>query len=198
MKAARQLCTEHGALLIIDEVQTGIGRTGKWFAFQREDLSGGIIPDAVTFAKGVAGGFPMGGLIAFGKRNSSLFTPGSHGSTFAGNPLGCACGVATIDTIESEGLLANAEERGKQLRDGLASCGNPLFTQSRGRGLLNAVVLAHPCAHAAANWALEHGLIVNPVAPHALRMAPPLVVSESDVDEAVSILAKVPSDLPDD
>ena len=198
VKAARQLCTEHGALLIIDEVQTGIGRTGKWFAFQREDLSGGIIPDAVTFAKGVAGGFPMGGLIAFGKRNSSLFTPGSHGSTFAGNPLGCACGVATIDTIESEGLLANAEERGKQLRDGLASCGNPLFTQSRGRGLLNAVVLAHPCAHAAANWALEHGLIVNPVAPHALRMAPPLVVSESDVDEAVSILAKVPSDLPDD
>ena len=198
VKAARQLCTEHGALLIIDEVQTGIGRTGKWFAFQREDLSGGIIPDAVTFAKGVAGGFPMGGLIAFGRRNSSLFTPGSHGSTFAGNPLGCACGVATIDTIESEGLLANAEERGKQLRDGLASCGNPLFTQSRGRGLLNAVVLAHPCAHAAANWALEHGLIVNPVAPHALRMAPPLVVSESDVDEAISILAKVPSDLPDD
>ena len=198
VRQARQLCDEHHALLIIDEVQTGIGRTGKWFAFQREDLSGGIIPDAVTFAKGVAGGFPMGGLIAFGKRNSSLFTPGSHGSTFAGNPLGCACGVATIDTIESEGLLANAEERGKQLRDGLASCGNPLFTQSRGRGLLNAVVLAHPCAHAAANWALEHGLIVNPVAPHALRMAPPLVVSESDVDEAVSILAKVPSDLPDD
>ncbi|MFR0555781.1 acetylornithine transaminase [Pseudoscardovia radai] len=198
VRAARQLCDEYGSMLIIDEVQTGIGRTGEWFAFQREDLSGGVTPDAITFAKGVAGGFPMGGLITFGKRNSSLFTPGSHGSTFAGNPLGCACGIATLDTIESEGLIANAEERGAQLRDALEHCGNPLFASVRGRGLLDAIVLKHPCAHAAANWALEHGLIVNPVAPGALRMAPPLIITAQDVDQAVEVLAAIPDDLPDD
>ena len=198
VKEARALCDEHGSLLIIDEVQTGVGRTGAWFAFQRDDLSGGVTPDAITFAKGVAGGFPMGGLIAFGKRNASLFTPGSHGSTFAGNPLGCACGVATIDTIESDHLIENAEERGKQLRGALDSCGNPLITGTRGRGLLNAALLAHPCAHAAANWAMEHGRIVNPVAPGALRMAPPLIISADDVDKAVEVLSAIPDDLPDD
>lgn len=198
VRQVRELCDRNHALLIFDEVQTGIGRTGAWFAFQREDLSGGVIPDAVTFAKGVAGGFPMGGLIAFGSKLSALFTPGSHGSTFAGNPLGAAAALATLNVIEHDGLLANAEERGRQLREGLDSCGNPLYVSTRGRGLLDAVELSHPCSHALANWALEHGLIVNAVAPDALRFAPPLVVSAGDVDQCVSILAQAPGNLPND
>lgn len=196
VQGVRELCTEHRAKLIIDEVQTGIGRTGSWFAFQREDL-GGVTPDMVTFAKGVAGGFPMGGMIAFGEELSALFSPGTHGSTFAGNPLGAAAGLATIGIIEDEGLLKNAQERGEQLRKGIRECGNPLFEQVRGRGLLNAIVLTHPCAHAAMEWALAHGLIVNAVAPNALRLAPPLVVTEQDVDQAVHILAQIPSNLQD-
>ena len=172
VKKARQMCDDNNALLIIDEVQTGIGRTGSWFAFQREDLAGGVV--------------------------SALFTPGSHGSTFAGNPLGAAAAMATLETIEEDGLVANAEARGQQLRDGIMACVNPLFVSVRGRGLLDAVELAHPCAHAAMNWALEHGLIVNAVAPDALRLAPPLVVTEQDIDQAISILAKIPTDLPND
>ena len=198
VKKVREMCDINHALLIIDEVQTGIGRTGSWFAFQREDLTGGITPDIVTFAKGVAGGFPMGGMISFGGKLSALFTPGSHGSTFAGNPLGAAAALATLDTIENEHLVENAEERGEQLRQGIMASGNPLFTSVRGRGLLNAILLSHRCSHAAMNWALEHGLIVNAVAPDALRLAPPLIVSEQEIDEAVSILAKIPADLPND
>lgn len=195
---ARELCTENNALLIIDEVQTGIGRTGSWFAFQRKELSGGVKPDVVTFAKGVAGGFPMGGMIAFGSKVADLFTPGSHGSTFAGNPLGAAAGLATLSTIEQDHLLANAEARGVQLRDGIMASGNPLYESVRGSGLLDAVQLSHPCAHAVMNWCLEHGLIVNAVRADALRFAPPLIVSESDVEEALDILKAVPADLPDD
>jgi acetylornithine aminotransferase len=198
VKGVRALCDEYGALLIFDEVQTGIGRTGQWFAFQREDLSAGVVPDAVTFAKGVAGGFPMGGLISFGESLSSLFTPGSHGSTFAGNPLGAAAGVATLKAIEDEHLLENAEVRGQQLRDGLEHCGNPLFVGTRGRGLLDAVQLSHRCAHAAVDWALEHGLIVNAVAPNALRFAPPLVVSSQDIEDCLAVLSQMPTDLKND
>ena len=198
VKFVRELCDINHALLIIDEVQTGIGRTGKWFAFQRDDLSGGVTPDMVTFAKGVAGGFPMGGMIAFGEKLAALFTPGSHGSTFAGNPLGAAAGLATLDVIEDENLVANAEARGEQLRDGIMATGNPLFVSVRGRGLLDAVELKHPCSHAVMNYCLEHGLIVNAVAPNALRFAPPLIVTAQDVDQALAILKDVPTDLPDD
>ena len=198
VKKVREMCDINHALLIIDEVQTGVGRTGAWFAFQREDLSGGVMPDMVTFAKGVAGGFPMGGMIAFGEKLSALFTPGSHGSTFAGNPLGAAAALATLNVIERENLVANAEARGKQLRDGLMACGNPLFVSMRGRGLLNAVELKHPCAHAAMNWALEHGLIVNAVRADALRLAPPLIVTEREIDQAIAIMKDIPTDLKDD
>ncbi len=194
----RRICDLNHALLIVDEVQTGIGRTGAWFSFQRDDLAPGVTPDIVTFAKGVAGGFPMGGAIAFGQDLSDLFTPGSHGSTFAGNPLGAAAALATLDVIEEDGLVANAEERGRQLREGIDGCGNPLYVGTRGRGLLDAVQLAHPCAHAVMEWALGHGLIVNAVAPDALRLAPPLIIDADDVDEAVDVLSRVPADLPDD
>lgn len=198
VREARALCDEYRALLIVDEVQTGIGRTGSWFAFQDEALSGGVTPDIVTFAKGVGGGFPIGGMIGFGERLCALFTPGSHGSTFAGNPLAAAAALATIRVIERDGLVGNAMRRGEQLRAALMACGNPLFDAVRGAGLLNAVALAHPCAHAAAEWALEHGLIVNAVAPDALRLAPALIVSDDEVDEAVRLLAQMPVDLPDD
>lgn len=198
VKAARELCDRNHALLIVDEVQCGVGRTGEWFSFQRQDLSGGVTPDAITFAKGVAGGFPMGGLIAFGDKLSSLFTPGSHGSTFAGNPLGAAAALATLKVIEEENLLENVEARGRQLREGLQSLNNPLYGEVRGRGLLDAVELTHPCAHAVADWALQHGLIVNAVAPNALRFAPPLIVSEDEVSQCLDILAKIPNDLPND
>lgn len=196
VQAVRQLCTENNAFMMIDEVQTGIGRTGSWFAFQRKDLTGGVVPDAVTFAKGVAGGFPMGGLIVFGEKNASLFTPGSHGSTFAGNPLAASASLATLKVMEDENLINNAEERGQQLREALSNTGNSLFAQVRGRGLLNAVTLTRPCAHAIVDWALEQGLIVNAVRPNAIRLAPPLIVSAGQIAEAVSILAKVPADLP--
>lgn len=198
VKAARALCDEHDALLVIDEVQTGMGRTGHWFAFQDEALSGGVTPDAISFAKGVAGGFPMGGLISFGDKVSSLFTPGSHGSTFAGNPLATAAGMATVSIIEDENLLENARARGQQLRETLAHSENPLFVSVRGAGLLNAVELSHPCAHAVAGWALAHGLIVNAVAPNAIRMAPPLTISEEEVREGCAILEQVPAGLPND
>lgn len=198
VQEARKLCDECDALLVIDEVQTGMGRTGHWFAFHDDKLSGGVVPDAITFAKGVAGGFPMGGLISFGEKVSSLFTPGSHGSTFAGNPLGAAAGLATISIIERENLVHNAYTRGEQLRNTLAQCGHELFVSVRGSGLLNAIELKHPCAHAVADWALAHGLIVNAVAPNAVRIAPPLIVSEAEIAEGCAILARVPGNLADD
>lgn len=140
----------------------------------------------------------MGGMISFGSELSALFTPGSHGSTFAGNPLGAAAALATLEVIEEENLVQNAETRGKQLRDGIEACGNELFVSVRGRGLLDAIELAHPCSHAVMNWALEHGLIINAVAPDAIRLAPPLIVTEQDIDKAIAILAEVPSDLQND
>ena len=171
-----------------------MGRTGAWFAFQRDDL-GGITPDIVTFAKGVAGGFPMGGMISFGEELSALFSPGTHGSTFAGNPLGAAAALATIGVIEREGLVAQTNERGEQLRTGIMATDNPLFASVRGRGLLNAIVLTRPCAHAAVGWALDHGLIINAPSPTVLRLAPPLIASEQDINEAIGILALMPNDL---
>lgn len=194
--AVREFCTRNNALMIVDEVQTGIGRTGTWFAFQNPELAGDVMPDAVTFAKGVAGGFPMGGLIMFGSPVADLFTPGSHGSTFAGNPLGAAAALATLDVIESDNLLVNAQSRGQQLREGLAASTNPLLGAPRGAGLLEAVALTRPCAHAVVGWALDRGLIVNAVRPDVIRLAPPLIITADEIDEALKILTSVPTDLP--
>ena len=197
VRQVRELCTRHGALMILDEVQTGMGRTGHWFAFQDQSLSGGASPDVLTFAKGVAGGFPMGGMITFGPEPSGLLTPGMHGSTFGGNPLGSALALTTLKTIQREGLLEQARQMGERLRAGLADCGNPLYDQVRGRGLLDAVQLGAPCAGDLASWALDHGLIVNAVAPDALRLAPPLIIQADQIDLAVDILAKAPASLAD-
>ena len=196
--SVRSLCTDHHALMVVDEVQTGMGRTGYWFAFQDPTLSGGARPDLLTFAKGVAGGFPMGGMIAFGQELSEVLTPGMHGSTFAGSPLASALGLVTLETIRKEGFLANAQAGGERLRQGIMDTRNPLYVGVRGRGLLDAVQLAHTCSHALASWALDHGLIVNAVAPDAIRLAPPLVIGPDDIDQAVDILSQVPGDLPDD
>ncbi len=139
LQAAREITARHGALLIIDEIQTGAGRTGAWFGFQHA----GIVPDAITVAKGIGGGFPIGALITFGAA-SDLFFPGTHGSTFGGNALGTAVGGAVLEEIESAGLVENAARRETQLREGIAALGSPLVAGVRGRGLLLGIGLTSP------------------------------------------------------
>src|SRR3546814_357447 len=143
LTAARTLTESHGALLIVDEIQTGAGRTGEWFAFQHA----GITPDAITVAKGVGGGFPIGALITYGAA-SELFYPGTHGSTFEGNALGTAVAGAVLAEIEDAGLVANPDRRGTQLRAAIEGIGSPLVTGIRGKGLLLGVALSHPLSKA--------------------------------------------------
>jgi acetylornithine/N-succinyldiaminopimelate aminotransferase len=184
LRLARELTTTHGALLVLDEIQTGIGRTGTWFAFQQA----GVVPDAITIAKGLGGGVPVGALVTFGGRVSGLLTPGQHGSTFGGNPLAAAAGLAVLEAIEQEGLLEHARELGAHLRESVTALGHPLVTGVRGAGLLQAITLEHEVAAAVATAARNGGFIVNPVAPHAIRLAPPLVVTRDQVDTFVAAL----------
>ena len=184
LQLARELTTEHGALLIVDEIQTGIGRTGTWFAFQQA----GIVPDAITLAKGLGGGVPIGALVTFGAEVSGLLTAGQHGSTFGGNPLAAAAGLAVIATIEEQGLLDHATKAGEHLVEAVRALDHPLVTGVRGRGLLRAITLAAPVAAAVAAAARDAGFIVNPVAPDALRLAPPLVVTPEQLDSFVAAL----------
>ncbi|KNX37355.1 acetylornithine transaminase [Luteipulveratus halotolerans] len=184
LTAAREITSATGTLLIIDEIQTGIGRTGEWFAFQ----ASGIRPDAVTVAKGLGGGVPIGGLITFGPEVSGLLTAGQHGTTFGGNPLATAGALAVLDTIVQEGLLAHATEAGHHLADAIAALEHPVLEPVRGRGLLRAIPLRRPVASALAAAAREAGFIVNPVAPQAIRLAPPLVVTTDQLDDFVSAL----------
>jgi acetylornithine/N-succinyldiaminopimelate aminotransferase len=178
LKAARELTAAHGALLILDEIQTGIGRTGSWFAFQQF----GITPDAITLAKGVAGGVPMGALITFG-RASDLFQRGQHGSTFGGNPLATAAGNAVLGEIEAAGLVENARVRGEQLRQFIADLASPLIFGVRGRGLLLGIGLTEPAAKSIAAAALARGLIINAPNPSSIRLAPPLIVGDAELAE---------------
>ncbi|MEV7825942.1 acetylornithine transaminase [Microbacterium enclense] len=176
LQAARELTERHGALLIVDEIQTGAGRTGAWFGFQHA----GITPDAITVAKGIGGGFPIGALITFGAA-SDLFFPGTHGSTFGGNALGTAVGGAVLAEIESAGLVDNAARRETQLRDGIAALGSPLVAGVRGRGLLLGIGLTSPVAKAVVAAAQEHGLIVNAANDDTIRIAPPLTIGDAEV-----------------
>jgi acetylornithine/N-succinyldiaminopimelate aminotransferase len=176
LAAARQLTERHGALLILDEVQTGAGRTGSWFAFQRA----GIVPDAVTLAKGMGGGFPIGALVTFGAA-SDLFTPGKHGSTFSGNPLGTATANAVLGEIEDAGLVENARVRGEQLRELIMGLGSPLITEVRGQGLLLGIGLAEPVANDLVGAALASGLILNAPNPTTIRLAPPLILGDNEL-----------------
>ncbi|WP_413600987.1 acetylornithine transaminase [Curtobacterium sp. Curtsp57] len=185
LAAARRLTEEHGALLILDEIQTGVGRTGSWFAFQHL----GVVPDAITIAKGIAGGFPIGALVTFG-RASELFSAGQHGSTFGGNPLGTRVANAVLGEIEDAGLVDAALVKGERIRAGIAAIASPLVEEIRGRGLLIGVGLHRPVAAAISAAALERGLIVNAPNEASLRIAPPLIVSDAEIDEFLSILAQ--------
>jgi acetylornithine/N-succinyldiaminopimelate aminotransferase len=176
LRRARELCTKHGVLLIIDEVQTGAGRTGAWFAYQHSD----IVPDAVTIAKGIGGGVPIGALVTFGA-TSDLFTRGQHGSTFGGNPFVTATSNAVLGVIERDDLVGNAARRGDQLRKLITGIDSPLISEVRGRGLLLGIGLSEPVALKLAAAALEAGLIVNAANESSIRLAPPLIVGDAEL-----------------
>ena len=184
LQLARELTTATGTLLILDEVQTGVGRTGTWFAFQQA----GIVPDAITVAKGLGGGLPIGALVTFGPSVSGLLTAGQHGSTFGGNPLAAAAGLAVLDTIDRDGLLANATLVGDHLVDSVAALGHPLISGVRGAGLLRAIVLSVDVSAVVVDRALTAGYIINAPTPDALRLAPPLVITRGQIDEFVASL----------
>jgi acetylornithine/N-succinyldiaminopimelate aminotransferase len=184
LRLARDLTRSTGTLLVIDEVQSGVGRTGTWFAFQQA----GIVPDAITVAKGLAGGVPIGALVTFGPDVSGLLTAGQHGSTFGGNPLAAAAGLAVLDTIDKDGLLEHATTVGNHLADSVAALGHPLIVGVRGRGLLRAIVLSADVAAAVADRALSAGFIINAPTADALRITPPLVVTTDQIDTFVAAL----------
>ena len=186
LKAARELTERHGALLVLDEVQTGIGRTGDWFAFQQA----GIRPDIVTLAKGLGGGLPIGACLAFGPAKE-LFVPGSHGSTFGGNPVACAAGLAVLYAIERDGLLTRVREVGARLREGIIGLDHPAVEEVRGAGLLLAIQLGQSKAAAVADAALDAGFIVNAVNPEAIRLSPPLILTTDQADEFLAALPKL-------
>ena len=185
LRVARDLTTAAGALLILDEIQSGMGRTGHWLAHHATD----VVPDAVTLAKGLAGGVPIGAMVTYGPHTTGLLTGGQHGTTFGGNPLACAAGLATIHTIETDGLLGHAAEIGAALADGVAALGHPRVSGVRGRGLLIAITLTEAVAVSAMSLARAAGFLVNAVAPDVIRLAPPLILGESEVD---SFLAELP------
>lgn len=188
LTAARAITERHGALLILDEVQTGVGRTGTWFRYQAEAAQNGDWqPDVVSLAKGLGGGLPIGACIALG-RAAALFTPGTHGSTFGGNPIACAAGLAVLYAIERDNLLANATTVGARLREGILALDHPAVVDARGAGLLLAIELAGPMAPAVADAALDAGFIVNPVNPQAIRLAPPLVLTAAQAEEFLAAL----------
>jgi acetylornithine/N-succinyldiaminopimelate aminotransferase len=178
LEAARELTRRHGVLLIIDEVQTGAGRTGEWFAFQHDR----ILPDAITVAKGIGGGFPIGGLVTFGHA-SDLFSKGQHGSTFGGNPLATTVSNAVLGEIERAGLVENAARRGAELRERVLGLGSPLVAGVRGKGLLVGVALTEPASAAVSAAALDEGLIVNAANDATIRIAPPLTIGDAELDE---------------
>ncbi len=187
LQAARSLCDARGALLIFDEVQTGMGRTGTWWAYQQY----GVVPDVMTLAKSLGGGFPIGACLARGAA-AEVFVPGDHGSTFAGNPLACRASLAVLDTMEQEHLVANAHAMGayfaRRLQE-LAHAGK--LTDIRARGLMVGVTLAAPDAKRVQADALERGLILNAIGDSILRFLPPLIITRADVDKAMDVLAAV-------
>lgn len=177
---ARAIADDVGALLILDEVQTGIGRTGTWFAHQDEDVR----PDVMTLAKGLGGGLPIGAVVATGWA-ATAFGPGSHGSTFGGNPISCAAALAVLDAIETDGLMARSAILHDRLASGFVTHSHGLASGARGRGLLLAIELDDVPAADVERAARGAGLIVNAVGPQAIRLAPPLVLTDADVDEAM-------------
>lgn len=183
LAAARQAATRHGALLWFDEVQSGMGRTGHWLAYQREQ----VVPDLVTLAKGLAAGVPVGALVAVGAAGE-LLRPGQHGTTFGGNPLAAATALTVLDVIESDGLRQAAATRGEQLRsvlEGLAG-----ITEVRGEGLMIGAVLERPVSNVVALAGLDAGVIVNDCTPDVVRLLPPLVLSDTHVTEGAERIGR--------
>jgi acetylornithine/N-succinyldiaminopimelate aminotransferase len=186
LETAREVTRQHGALLVLDEVQTGIGRTGVWFAHQ----AAGVEPDVLTLAKGLGGGLPVSACLAFGDA-ASLLQPGQHGTTFGGNPVSCAAALAVLDTIEADGLLERAESLGKALSAGITGLGHPLVATVRGAGLMLGIVLTAPVAAEVETAARERGFLVNAVAPDVVRLVPPLVLTDTQADSFLSALPEV-------
>ncbi len=186
LSAARDVTSRHGALLVLDEVQTGMGRTGAFFAHQHD----GVTPDVVTMAKGLGGGLPIGACLAVGPA-AELMTPGLHGSTFGGNPVCAAAARAVLRVIADEDLVRHAEVLGKSLRHGIESLNHPLVDHVRGRGLLQGVALTAPRAKDAENAARAAGFLVNAAAPDVIRLAPPLIVTEAQLETFVEALPAV-------
>jgi len=178
LRAARKACDQAGAMLVIDEIQSAIGRTGAWFAHQAE----GVRPDVLTLAKGLGGGLPIGACIGFGDYGTG-FAKGDHGSTFGGNPVACAAALAVLDTIEREGLLDRVTAVGKRLAAGIESVRHPLVAGLRGQGLWLAIVLTAARAADLEAAARHAGFLVNAVQPDAIRLAPPLILSPAEADE---------------
>jgi acetylornithine/N-succinyldiaminopimelate aminotransferase len=183
LRAAREITAARGALLVIDEVQTGIGRTGVWFAHQ----AAGIVPDVVTLAKGLGGGLPIGACIGIGDAGR-LLEPGQHGTTFGGNPVCCAAALAVLDTIVGEGLLEHVQQVGKVLTTGIEALGHPLVTDVSGAGLMIGVGLASPVSAAVSSAARDAGYLVNNAVPHRIRLIPPLVLTEAQAAEFLDVL----------
>ncbi|GAA1649827.1 acetylornithine transaminase [Georgenia ruanii] len=189
---ARELTSAAGALLVLDEIQSGMGRTGTWMAHHLPHVGGGVVPDVVTLAKGLGGGFPIGAAVALGEHAATLLGPGQHGTTFGGNPVAAAAALAVIGVIEDEGLLAHVAELGTWLREKLAGLGHARLAGVRGEGLLIAAELTEPVAAQVAAALLDAGFIVNPVRADALRLAPPLVLTTA---QAQSFLDALPAAL---
>jgi acetylornithine/succinyldiaminopimelate/putrescine aminotransferase len=181
LKQVREWCDEQNLLLILDEIQTGLGRTGRWFAHQHE----GITPDVMTLAKGLGGGVPIGACLA--NSRADVFVPGDHGSTFGGNPLACATALAVLNVIERDGLVGHAAEMGELLHGSLEGLGGK---QVRGIGLMQAVEFAEPRAKAFQQACLEAGLIVNAVDDHSVRLVPPLIISPAEIERARETMQK--------
>ncbi|GEL25640.1 acetylornithine aminotransferase [Pseudonocardia sulfidoxydans NBRC 16205] len=183
LKAAREITAGRGALLVLDEVQTGIGRTGAWFAHQPL----GIVPDVVTLAKGLGGGLPIGACIGIGAA-ADLLEPGHHGTTFGGNPVSCAAAMAVLTTIEADGLLEHVTRVGKEIVTGVEGLGHPLVDHVDAAGLLVGIALTQPVSADVANAARDAGFLVNNAVPDRVRLAPPLVLTEAQAGEFLAAL----------
>ncbi|MCK5873513.1 MAG: aspartate aminotransferase family protein [Alcanivoracaceae bacterium] len=183
LQGLRQICDQHDWLLMLDEIQTGNGRTGTYFAFQQMN----VLPDVVTTAKGLGNGFPIGACLTQGKA-AALFGPGSHGSTYGGNPLGCAAGCAVVDTLTG-GVIAEVSARGEYLREALRKQFSDLamVKEVRGRGLMTGIQFDRDCPELVA-MCRDRGLLINVTAGSVVRLVPPLVISESEIDELVTRL----------
>ncbi|WP_328860021.1 acetylornithine transaminase [Streptomyces sp. NBC_00306] len=191
LEAAREITRATGTLLVLDEVQTGIGRTGHWFEHQAQQ---GVEPDIVTLAKGLGGGLPLGATVVFGEA-ADLLKPGHHGTTFGGNPVSCAAGLAVLNTLAADGVLDEVKRLGERIRDGIEGSadrpGHPLISHVRGAGLLLGIVLNEPLAPQVQQAAQSAGFLVNAPAPDVVRLMPPLTIGEADVDAFIRALPGV-------